>query len=238
MEGDGQMTFSIAGYCSATGAVGVAVATYSLACGARLHAAAGAGAVMSQGFASPALPVEAIRLLKEGLTAPEVMRRLRAWDPDFEWRQVSMVDARGTAVAHTGTHPRAWSGQAEGRDCVACGNVLAGPQVTEAMVRAFETSTGQALPERLLRTLEAARAAGGQVGATGPVTERSAALKVALGEAFPIRDLRVDFSPSAIEALRALHDEFERMAPFYEQRWKQPAQSPPQDLHVRNLQRP
>lgn len=232
------MTFSIAGYCADTGAVGIAVATYSLACGARAHTASGAGTVMSQGFASPALPVEAIRLLKEGLTALEVMQRLRAWDPDFEWRQISMVDAHGNAVAHTGSHPRAWSGQAEGKGCVSCGNVLAGPKVVEAMVHAFETGTGHALSERLLRALEAAHAAGGQVGATGPVTERSAALKVALGEAFLIRDLRIDFSPSAIEALRTLHDEFERMAPFYEQRWKQPAESPPQDLYVRGLQRP
>jgi uncharacterized Ntn-hydrolase superfamily protein len=232
------MTFSIAGHCAETGAVGVAVATYSLACGARAHAAAGAGAVMSQGFASPALPIEAIRLLKDGLTAPEVMRRLAEWDPDFAWRQVSLVDAKGNAVGHTGPHPRAWSGQRNGEGCVACGNVLAGPQVVEEMITAFEASLGQPLAERLLRALEAARAAGGQVGATGPVTERSAALKVALGESFPMRDLRVDFSPSAIKALRVLHDEYERMAPFYEQRWKQPGESPPQDLYVRSLPRP
>lgn len=231
------MTFSIAGFCPATGAVGVAVATYSLACGARARAVAGAGAVMSQGFASPALPDAAIRLLQDGLPAPEVLDRLRAADPDFAWRQISLVDARGEAVAHTGPHPRPWSGQLNGEGCVACGNVLAGPQVVAGMVDAFEASAGQPLAERLLRALEAARAAGGQHGATGPVTERSAALKVALAESFPIRDLRVDFSPSAIEALRALHDEFERMAPFYEQRWKQPAESPPQDLYVRGLQR-
>jgi uncharacterized Ntn-hydrolase superfamily protein len=182
------------------------------------------------------------RLLKEGLTAPEVMRRLAAWDPDFAWRQVSLVDALGNAVGHTGSGPRAWSGQRNGKGCVACGNVLAGPQVVEAMVAAFDAGIGQPLAERLLRGLEAGRAAGGQVGATGPAAERSAALKVALGEAFPVRDLRVDLSPSAIEALRALHDEYEdeyeRMAAFYEQRWKSPAESPPQDLYVRSLGRP
>ncbi len=230
------MTFSIAGYCAETGAVGVAVATYSLACGARSRAVAGAGAVMSQGFASYVIPDEAMRLLREGLSAPEAMARLKAWDPDFDWRQVSLVDAKGNAVGHTGTHPRAWSGQLNGRDCVACGNVLAGPQVVAAMVGAFEAAAGQQLGERLLRALEAARAAGGQVGPTGPVTERSAALKVALGESFPVRDLRVDFSPSAIVALREVHDEYEKMAPFYEQRWKDPAANPPQDVYVASLQ--
>jgi uncharacterized Ntn-hydrolase superfamily protein len=230
------MTFSITGYCAETGAVGVAVATYSIACGARSRAVAGVGAVMSQGFASYVIPDEAMRLLREGLSAPEAMARLRAWDADFDWRQVSLVDARGTAMAHTGSKPRAWAGQVQGRDCAACGNVLAGPQVVAAMVGAFEASAGQPLGERLLRALEAARAAGGQVGATGPVTERSAALKVGLGESFPIRDLRVDFSPSALVALRELHDEYEKMAPFYEQRWRDPAANPPQDSYVASLQ--
>ena len=41
-----------------------------------------------------------------------------------------------------------------------------------------------------------------------------------------------------LKALRVLHDEYERMAPFYEQRWKQPGESPPQDLYVRSLPRP
>ena len=228
------MTFSITGYCAETGAVGVAVATSSLA---RSRAVAGVGAVMSQGFASYVIPEEAIRLLREGLGAPQVLERLRDWDTDFDWRQVSLVDARGTALAHTGSRPRAWAGQVQGRDCAACGNVLAGPPVVEAMVQAFEASAAKPLGERLLRALEAARAAGGQVGPNGPMTERSAALKVALGETFPIRDLRVDFSPSAIVALRELHDEYERMAPFYEQRWRDPAANPPQDAFVASLQR-
>lgn len=231
------MTFSIAGFCGRTGAVGVAVATFSLACGARSRAVAGVGAVMSQGFASYVILDEAMRLLREGLTAPEAMARLRGWDPDFDWRQVSLVDAKGNAVAHTGSRPRAWAGQLQGADCAACGNVLAGAQVVQAMVRAFEASAAEPLAERLLRALEAARAAGGQVGPTGPVTERSAALKVALGESFPVRDLRVDFSPSAIVALRELKDEYEAMAPFYEQRWRDPANNPPQDVYVRGLQR-
>ena len=231
------MTFSIAGFCAETGAVGVAVATYSLACGMRSRAEAGAGAVMSQGFASYVIPDEAMRLLREGLSAPEVMARLRAWDADFDWRQVTLVDAKGQALAHTGSKPRAWAGQLQGLHCAASGNVLAGPQVVAAMVAAFEASAGQPLAERMLRGLEAARAAGGQVGATGPVTERSAALKVALGESFPIRDLRVDFSPSAIVALREAHDAFEAMAPFYWQRWRDPANNPPQDVYVQALQR-
>lgn len=230
------MTFSIAARCAETGALGVAVATYSLACGARAQASAGHGAVMSQGFADPTLGTTAIQLLRQGLPAPEVMARLRQGDPDFEWRQLSLVDAEGRAVGHTGRHTRAWSGQSEGRDCVACGNVLAGEAVVQAMTRGFEASRGQPLAERLLRALEAAREAGGQHGADGPMPERSAALKVVLAEEHPLRDLRVDFSASAISDLRRLHDEYERMAPFYELRRRRPAETPPQDTWMRRLQ--
>jgi uncharacterized Ntn-hydrolase superfamily protein len=232
------MTFSIAGHCAETGQVGVAVATYSLACGARAHAAGGRGAVMSQGYASPALGAMGIRLLREeGLTAPRVMEELRAADPDFEWRQVGLVDADGTALGHTGRHTRPWSGQAGGVGCVACGNALAGERVVRAMVRAFENSAGQALAERLLRALEAARAAGAQAGPEGPMTERSAALKVAApGEEHALRDLRVDLSASAITDLRALHDAYEGYAPYYEMRWKRPAETPPQRDWQRRLE--
>jgi uncharacterized Ntn-hydrolase superfamily protein len=224
------MTFSIAGFCDRTGEVGVAVATFSLACGARAQAAGGRGAIMSQGYASPHLAALGIHLLREeGLPAPEVMDRLRAADPDFAWRQISLVDGQGRAIGHTGPNTRAWSGQAEGRHCVACGNVLLGEAVVRAMVAAFEAAPEQTLAERLLRALEGARAAGGQHGPEGPITERSAAVKVAAPGALHMqRDLRVDLSDSAIVALRGVATEFERYAPFYDLRWQRPAETPSQ----------
>ncbi|MCO6416222.1 DUF1028 domain-containing protein [Siccirubricoccus sp. KC 17139] len=228
------MTFSIAAYCPETGAVGVAVATYSLACGARARAATGRGAIMSQGFASPPLSLLGIRLLEEGLPAPEVMARLAASDPDFAWRQISLVDGAGRAVGHTGPHCRGWAGQAEGPGCVACGNVLAGEGVVQAMVAGFMAAAGEPLAERLLHALEGARKAGGQVGAEGPLPERSAAVKVHHVEAHPLVDLRVDFSADAITDLRRLWAEWQRMAPYYEQRWRNPVATPAQDAWMRS----
>ncbi|WP_187829920.1 DUF1028 domain-containing protein [Siccirubricoccus phaeus] len=227
------MTFSIAAHCPETGAVGVAVATYSLACGARARAATGRGAIMSQGFASPPLSLLGIRLLEEGLPAPEVMARLAASDPDFAWRQISLVDGKGRAMGHTGPHCRGWAGQAEGPGCVACGNVLAGERVVQAMVAGFLAAAGQPLAERLLRALEGARGAGGQQGAEGPLPERSAAVKVHQAEAHPLVDLRVDLSADAITDLRRLWAEWQRMAPYYEQRWRHPAATPAQDAWMR-----
>jgi uncharacterized Ntn-hydrolase superfamily protein len=231
------MTFSIAAHCPETGGVGVAVATYSLACGARARTATGRGAIMSQGFASPPLSLLGIQLLEQGLPAPEVMERLRASDPDFAWRQLSLVDATGRAIGHTGPHCRGWAGQAEAQGCVACGNVLAGEGVLQAMIAGFEGAAGEPLAERLLRALEAARNAGGQRGADGPLPERSAAVKVQHIEAHPLVDLRVDFSPDAITDLRRAFDEWQRMAPYYELRWRSPATTPPQDSWMRSQPR-
>lgn len=231
------MTFSIAAHCTETGAVGVAVATYSLACGARARAATGKGAIMSQGFASPPLSLLGIQLLEQGLPAPEVMARLRASDPDFAWRQISLVDGEGRAVGHTGPHCRGWAGQAEGPGCVACGNVLVGEGVVQAMIAGFLGGAGRPLAERLILALEGAHDAGGQVGAEGPLQERSAAVKVHETEAHPLVDLRVDFSPTAIADLRRTYAEWQRMAPYYEQRWRHPAATPAQDAWMRS-QRP
>ncbi|NDC13732.1 MAG: DUF1028 domain-containing protein, partial [Synechococcaceae bacterium WB9_2_170] len=60
---------------------------------------AGVGAVMSQGFASYVIPDEAMRLLREGHAAPEVMARLRAWDPDFDWP--GLDERQASALCYT-----------------------------------------------------------------------------------------------------------------------------------------
>jgi uncharacterized Ntn-hydrolase superfamily protein len=73
-------------------------------------------------------------------------------------------------------------------ECVAAGNMLAGVEVIEAMVLAFQQTPGL-LAERLLSSMRAALAAGGEAG---PV--HSAALKVMGDVIWPIVDLRVDWA--------------------------------------------
>ncbi|MOA26753.1 hypothetical protein D3C78_1475680 [compost metagenome] len=75
-----------------------------------------------------------------------------------------------------------------GEQCAAAGNLLSGPEVIEAMVRAFEAAPGM-LADRLLAAMHAAMAAGGEAG---PV--HSAALKVVGDLTWPIVDLRVDWA--------------------------------------------
>jgi uncharacterized Ntn-hydrolase superfamily protein len=75
-----------------------------------------------------------------------------------------------------------------GVQCVAAGNMLAGVHVIEAMVPAFEQTSG-ALADRLLAAMHAAMAAGGEAG---PV--HSAALKIVGDVSWPMVDLRVDWA--------------------------------------------
>jgi uncharacterized Ntn-hydrolase superfamily protein len=66
--------------------------------------------------------------------------------------------------------------------------MLAGVEVIEAMVPAFENTQGM-LADRLLAAMHAAMAAGGEAG---PV--HSAALKIVGDVSWPIVDLRVDWA--------------------------------------------
>ena len=68
------MTFSIAGHCARSGAFGIAIATSSIAVGARCpHARAGVGAVASQNITDPALGPLVLDFMRAGLTAGEAL---------------------------------------------------------------------------------------------------------------------------------------------------------------------
>ena len=70
------------------------------------------------------------------------------------------MDAEGNVATHTGPEASDWAGHKIGRYCSAQGNILAGPDVVEDMVSAFESTEGH-LSYRLQAALEAGQAAGG-----------------------------------------------------------------------------
>jgi uncharacterized Ntn-hydrolase superfamily protein len=75
-------------------------------------------------------------------------------------RQVAIVDAKGAIAAYTGPDAPNWAGDRQGRNWSAQGNILVGPQVPEAMGRAFESTQGE-LAEKLWAALKAGDDAGG-----------------------------------------------------------------------------
>jgi uncharacterized Ntn-hydrolase superfamily protein len=90
-----------------------------------------------------------------------------------------------------------------GSGYVAAGNFLTGEDVVVSMAAAFEDAGDEALPERLVRALEAGQAAGGDKRG-----KQSAALRVAWREEYPYVDLRVDDAPDPVAELRRLYGVF------------------------------
>jgi uncharacterized Ntn-hydrolase superfamily protein len=157
-------TFSIVACDPADGFLGVAVQSRVVGAGSIVPAAeAGVGAVASQASANVSYKPRALALLRQGRTPEQVRAEFVRTDSGTARRQFAVMDARCTVAAHTGDSTTAWAGHKVGRHYSAQGNILAGPEVVEAMGRAFEESeaAGRPFGERLLAALKAAQAAGG-----------------------------------------------------------------------------
>ena len=194
------MTFSIVARCTRTGLLGMSVGSSSICVASRCAwARAGVGAVATQNITDPSLGPRALDLMAEGRAAAEALEAIRASTPHLAHRQLALVDRAGGTAHHSGAETLGRHAVAEGRDCVAAGNLLADDGVPGAMVAAFHGAPESHLAERLLAGLEAGLAAGGEAG---PV--KSAGLLVVRDLDWPLVDLRVDWrEEDAIPALRA-----------------------------------
>ena len=89
------MTWSIIAR-DASGAFGVAIATRFFAVGALCpHAESGTGALSTQALVNPLYARRALELLRAGIAAPEVVKRLTAPDEGREHRQLHVIDTVG-----------------------------------------------------------------------------------------------------------------------------------------------
>lgn len=215
------MTFSIAGFCRETGQFGTAISSSSICVASRCpFVAAGKGAVLTQNVTNPELGTLGMQLLQEGLDAEGVMDRLREHEPYPEWRQLMVLDGHGRSAVHSGERTLGIHATRQGRDCVAGGNLLADEGVIAPMVAAFESRDGE-LAERLLAAMDAALAAGGEMG---PVF--SAGLKVADRVSWPVVDLRVDWHIAPLSELRMIWERYRPQRDTYVLRADRPEESP------------
>jgi uncharacterized Ntn-hydrolase superfamily protein len=232
------MTYSIIARCPRTGRLGLGITTFSIAAGGRCEGIlAGVGICKTQAYVNRGNDPLAIDLLAQGFTPEHVMSRLAANDPDHAYRQIAIMDREGNGVGHTGSGTRPWSGHRVGPGHVAFGNVLAGPQVVEAIVAGFLADPEASLEFRLLSALEGGRNAGGQVGAEGHLTERSAAIRVVADPDYADIDVRVDLHDDAVVELRRVLEEFKRYEVFYRERGRKPREAITQDEFVARLER-
>jgi uncharacterized Ntn-hydrolase superfamily protein len=156
-------TFSIVAIDPVTGDLGIAVASRYFAVGAVVPwAEAGVGAIATQAGVNVGYGPRGLELLRQGLTAQQVLDKLMAEDafPRKDARQVAIVDAKGNIAVFTGDAANAWRGHLKGKTWSAQGNILVGQHVVDAMGRAFD-NTNDELAEKLYAALEAGDQAGG-----------------------------------------------------------------------------
>jgi uncharacterized Ntn-hydrolase superfamily protein len=199
-------TYSIAACDLETEQWGVATQSKFLGVGSVVPwAEPGVGAIATQAYANPRYGPDGLGLLREGLSAEEVVERLTSADEGRDHRQVGVVDAQGRGASFTGDECMDWAGGRTG-DCYAAqGNILVSGETVDAIAETFQRAQGT-LAERLLDCLDAAQASGGDRRG-----QQSAALLVVeqdggyAGLSNEVVDLRVDEHERPLEELRRIY---------------------------------
>jgi uncharacterized Ntn-hydrolase superfamily protein len=186
---------------------GVAVQSKFLAVGSVVPwAEPEVGAIATQAYANPRYGPDGLSLLREGLDAADVVRRLVGADDGRDERQLGVVDRRGAPASYTGSACIAWAGHRTGHCFAAQGNILVGSDTVDALAATFEATAGQSLALRLLECLTAAQVAGGdsrgQQSAALLIVQRNSGYAQLSDVAV---DLRVDDHERPVDELRRLH---------------------------------
>ncbi len=200
-------TYSLCACDLAAGQWGVATQSKFLAVGSVVPwAEPHVGAIATQAYANPRYGPEGLALLREGLSAEDVVDRLTSADEERAHRQLGVVDAAGRAATYTGDDCLAWAGGRTGEGYAAQGNILVSGATVDALAETFESSAGTPLAERLLDSLDAAEAAGGdsrgRQSAALIVVERDGGY-ASLSDV--LVDLRVDDHPDPLVELRRIY---------------------------------
>lgn len=201
---------------------GVAISSSSPAVAARCsYARAGVGAVASQNVTDPTLGPLALDLMQSGLPAKEAIAEVQRFCRFPEYRQVLAVDSRGHTAVHSGSNSLGIWSEAHSENVASGGNLLANDRVPHAIVEGFLVAKGH-LGDRLIAALRAGLVAGGEAG---PV--HSAGLKIVDRVAWPIADLRCDWTESCpIEDLTSAWEVYRPQMEAYVQRALDPRSAP------------
>src|SRR5262245_18988555 len=170
------------------------------------------GAIATQADANPRYGPNGLALLREGLSAAEVVERLTEADEERDVRQLGVVDSEGRSASWTGSQCNEWAGHRNGPCYAAQGNILVSAETVDALAVTFEGNTHLPLAQRLLECLAAAQAAGGdrrgQQSASLLIVERDGGY-ASLSDT--VVDLRVEHHERPIEELRRIYGLHQRL---------------------------
>ena len=140
-----------------------------------------------------------------GVSWDDMEGELEKQDENWTWRQIGAVTTTGETWVRTGSD--AWNHASHIVDdgSIAMGNAMVGPEPVKQMAKALKENKGESMDERLLRALEAGKAAGGQGRPDRSVPESWAMIQVFNGkQPWPAVDVRVDFDVDPVPKLRRL----------------------------------
>ena len=133
-------TYSIVAHDPATGQLGVAVQSHWFSVGVLVPwAKAGVGAVATQSFVKVEYGPDGLKLMEQGFTAGQALKKLVSTDDGEAVRQVAMIDIHGNVAAHTGKRCIYAAGDQQGKNYSVQANLMEHETVWPAMAEAFES---------------------------------------------------------------------------------------------------
>lgn len=157
-------TYSIVARDVETGEMAVGVQSHWFSVGTLvIWGKSGVGVVATQSFVNPAYGPNGLKLMEDGKSAEEVLKYLIAQDEGKSVRQVAMLDINGSVSAFTGEKCIDFANQIIGDNFSVQANMMLNDKVVPDMAKAYEESKGLPLAERVLKVLQAAQKAGGDI---------------------------------------------------------------------------
>jgi uncharacterized Ntn-hydrolase superfamily protein len=199
-------TYSIVARDPKTGEMGVGVQSHWFSVGSVVSwGEAGVGVVATQSLVNKSFGLRGLDLLKQGKTPQQAVESLISDDEGRDVRQLAILDYQGNVATHTGSKCIKHAGHIVGDNFSVQANMMLSEKVWPAMAEAFENYGNLSLPERIIKSLEAAESVGGDIRG-----KQSAALLVVAGERAenkwedPIIGLRVEDHDDPLKELNRL----------------------------------
>lgn len=157
-------TYSIVARDAETGEMAVGVQSHWFSVGSIVSwGKSGVGVVATQSFVNPAYGPRGLELMEQGKNPSEALGILLAQDEGKEFRQVAFLDTSGNTAAHTGDNCVEAADHITGENYSVQANMMLNATIVPAMQRAFLEHKNLPLAERVLKVLQAAEAAGGDL---------------------------------------------------------------------------
>ena len=199
-------TYSIVARDPNTGEMGVGVQSHYFSVGSVVDwGRSGIGVVATQSFVNKSFGFRGLKLLKQGKSPEEALDMLLSDDEGKDVRQVAILDAQGRVAVHTGVKCIKHAGHIKGDNFSVQANMMLSDKVWGSMAKTFEESKDLPLPERIVKTMEAAETEGGDIRG-----KQSSALLIVKGEPVenkwddPLIDLRVEDHKEPLKELSRL----------------------------------